>query len=122
MNREIICIACPRGCKLTVTSDLKVSGNLCKRGEVYGVKEVKSPTRIVTSTVVIKGGINSRLPVRTEDAIPKELIFQCMKEINNIRVKAPIKMNDIIIENFQHTGINIIASRDMDILNNDEKK
>ncbi len=116
MNREIICIACPRGCKLTVTSDLKVSGNLCKRGEVYGVKEVKSPTRIVTSTVVIKGGINSRLPVRTEDAIPKEFIFKCMEEINNIVVTAPIKMNDIIIENFENTGINIIASRDMKVL------
>ncbi len=113
MNKNIICIACPKGCKLTVTPDFKVSGNLCKRGEVYGVKEVKSPTRIVTSTVIIEGGINNRLPVRTEDAIPKELIFKCMEEINQMVVKAPIKMNDIIIENFENTGINIIASRDM---------
>ena len=56
MVKELICIVCPRGCHLTVDTELeKVTGNTCKRGEIYGLNEVKNPTRIVTSTVKIDG-------------------------------------------------------------------
>lgn len=48
------------GCPLVVTMDggevVSVTGNTCKRGEIYGRKEVTNPTRIVTSTVRVSGG------------------------------------------------------------------
>ena len=56
--RELTCISCPLGCPLKVETDengavLQVTGNTCKRGEVYGKKEVTAPERTVTSTVAV---------------------------------------------------------------------
>ena len=58
MKREMTCISCPVGCRLTVTVDgdkIFVEGNHCKRGVVYAENEVKNPSRTVTSTVSIEG-------------------------------------------------------------------
>ena len=46
--RELTCISCPLGCPLKVETDengavLQVTGNTCKRGEIYGKKEVTAP-------------------------------------------------------------------------------
>lgn len=117
--KEMVCIVCPLGCKLTVTEDnqstdgYKVEGNKCPRGEAYGIKELTNPTRVVTSTVKIKKGLLSRLPVKTDGAIPKHLITECMKELNSIEVETPVKVGDVIISNVLDTGIDIIASRSM---------
>ena len=59
-EKHLTCIGCPVGCQLTVTMNgrdvTEVSGNNCKRGAVYGAKEVTNPTRIVTTTVRVTGG------------------------------------------------------------------
>ena len=110
---EMICIACPVGCHISVTEDLIVSGHKCPRGEEYGVKELTNPTRIVTSTVKIHGADKNRIPVRTESDIPKDLIFKCMEVINKVVLEAPVTMGDIVIENLLDTGVNVITSRSM---------
>lgn len=117
MRSEIVCIVCPKGCKLFVEKhegNIEVSGNLCKRGVEYGINEVFNPTRVLTSTVKIDNAIYRRLPVVSSKAIPKSKIFTIMKELNKIQVKAPVKINDIIVENVLDTGVNIIASRTME--------
>ena len=38
-----------------------------------------------------------------------------MKELKKVKVDAPIHINDIIIENVLNTGVNIIATRSMEI-------
>ena len=58
---QLTCISCPLGCPLKVETDEKgavvqVTGNTCKRGEIYGRKEVTAPERTVTSTVKVEGG------------------------------------------------------------------
>ncbi|MBI9011331.1 MAG: DUF1667 domain-containing protein [Clostridiales bacterium] len=115
MNKkhEMICIACPVGCHLTVYDDLAVEGHKCPRGEEYGIKELTNPTRIVTSTVKIYGAHKSRIPVRTEFDIPKALIYKVMDVLNAVEVEAPIHMGDVIIENILDTGVDVIASRSM---------
>lgn len=108
--RELICIVCPKGCHLSVdTENSIVTGNTCKRGEVYGLNEVKNPTRIVTSTVRIKNG--AVIPCKTENPIPKAMIFDVMKEINSIQVELPVKVGEILIEDVLKTGVNIIATK-----------
>ena len=51
-ERKLTCIGCPMGCPLTVVMNgeevVSVTGNTCKRGDVYARKEVTNPTRIVT--------------------------------------------------------------------------
>ncbi|MDO4627623.1 MAG: DUF1667 domain-containing protein [Planctomycetia bacterium] len=108
---ELICIVCPRGCRLKVDENLNVTGNSCKRGETYGKNEVTNPTRVITSTVRVEGGKISRLPVKTASAIPKEKIEAVMEEIHKLRVSAPIVMNEILIPNLLETGIPLIATR-----------
>lgn len=117
MKRELVCITCPIGCRLTVTQigdEIKVVGNQCNRGIKYATEELTHPTRMIPTTVVIEESHLRRLPVRTEKPVPKDLIFKCMDEINRVKVKAPVKMGDVIIENILDTGVNIIATRSME--------
>ena len=114
MVKELICISCPKGCHLKVDVDNKtVTGNSCKRGEIYGLNEVTNPVRIVTSTVKVDGRELPVVPVKTNGAIPKPLNFECMKLINKAEVKAPIKMGDVIIKDVLGTGIDVVASRNI---------
>ncbi|MBP1889122.1 CxxC motif-containing protein [Clostridium moniliforme] len=115
MIKELICINCPMGCHLKVDVENKtVTGNTCKRGEVYGINEVTNPVRVVTSTVKVKGGELPVVPVKTNGAIPKHLNFECVDIINQTEVEAPIQMGDVIIENVLGTGIDVIASRNIE--------
>ncbi len=112
---KLICIVCPVGCHLEVDvdKDYKVTGNQCKRGEVYGKKELVNPTRTITSTIKIKNGFYDRIPVKTDTEIPKNMIFKIMKELNTIEVSAPIKVGTIVYENILDTGSNIVTTRSM---------
>ena len=115
MKKELICTVCPMGCHLEIDieKDYQVSGNKCKRGEVYGKKELLNPTRTITSTVKIKNGLYSRIPVKTEKEIPKNKIFDVMKELNSIVLQAPVSIGDIVLENVCNTNVNIITTRSM---------
>lgn len=114
MVKELICISCPMGCHLSVdTEKLTVTGNSCKRGEIYGINEVTNPVRVITTTVKIEGAHHAVLPVKTKTPIPKDLNFKCIEELNKITVKAPVKMGDVIVENILNTGVDVIATRDL---------
>ncbi|AGF54587.1 MULTISPECIES: DUF1667 domain-containing protein [Clostridium] len=114
MERELICISCPKGCHLKVDEEkLTVSGNSCPKGAEYGINEVTNPVRIVTSTVKVSGGEVPVVPVKTEKAIPKGLIMKCMEEINNITIKAPVMIGDIVVNNILETGVNVVATKNV---------
>ena len=80
-ERKLTCIGCPMGCPLTVVMNGKevvgVTGNTCKRGDVYARKEVTNPTRIVTSTVRVSGGSIDMVSVKTKEDIPKGKRCSC---------------------------------------------
>lgn len=116
-ERELTCIGCPLGCALTVTMDgnqvLKVEGQSCKRGEAYGRKECTHPTRIVTSTVAVKGGSMARVSVKTKTDISKDKIFSCMEVIRGIEVQAPVHIGDVILKNVAGTQTDLIATKNV---------
>lgn len=89
-ERKLTCIGCPMGCPLTVVMNGKevvsVTGNTCKRGDVYARKEVTDPTRIVTSTVRVSGGSIHMVSVKTKEDIPKDKIFECVRALKGIQV------------------------------------
>lgn len=113
MKKELVCIVCPRGCHLTIDENNNVTGNSCQRGVTYAINEITNPLRMLTSTVFIKSELIKRLPVITSKEISKNLIFDVMKEINKVRVEAPIKMHQVIIKNVLGTGADIIATREV---------
>lgn len=110
MTRKITCLVCPRGCLLTVDDNLNVSGNFCPRGIPYALQEIKEPKRTLTYLVKVKGQ-KEPLPVRTDVAVNKNLIFEIVSVLNELIVEAPIAFNEVIIENILDSGANIIASR-----------
>ena len=55
MSRVLTCLVCPRGCQLTVSDDLEVTGNFCARGIPYALQEIKEPKRTLTYLVKVKG-------------------------------------------------------------------
>ena len=115
-TREMICIGCPLGCNLTVKIDgenIEVNGNTCPNGERYAKDEITNPTRIVTSTIKVLDGSEVRVSCKTERAIPKDKIFACMDEIKKAKVKAPIKIGDVLIQGVAGTDINIIATKNV---------
>ena len=113
MERNLICIVCPRGCHLTIDENNNVTGNSCPRGVPYAINEVTCPKRILTSTVKIISKSLNRLPVITSAEIEKDKMFEIMREINKVEVKAPIKMHEIIIKNVLNTGVDIISTREI---------
>lgn len=116
--KEFICITCPRGCMLNVSEEngeVIVSGNFCKRGEVYGKQEMINPKRNISSTVKVNNGFLNFLPVKTSDTISKDLIFDVMNEINKVSVDAPISIGQVIIKNVLNTGVDIVATRNINL-------
>ena len=113
--KNLICIVCPIGWHLEVDtkSDYRVTGNTCPKGEVYGKEELIAPKRVVTSTIKIQGGLYNRIPVKTTEAIPKELTFECMELLNSLEVISPIKVGTKVLENIFNTGVDIVVTRDM---------
>jgi len=110
--KEIICIVCPNGCRMTVDDAGHVTGNTCVRGERYAVKESTHPTRVLTTTVRLEGATLVRLPVKTREDIPKEKLFCAMRALNGVTVKAPVRRGDVVLENVAGTGVDVIACRD----------
>lgn len=114
-RRELICIGCPLGCPLSVTIEkdevIKVEGNTCKKGDTYARKEITAPTRIVTSTVRVCNGTSPMVSVKTESDIPKKKIMDCMQELKDIMIKAPVEIGDVILSNVAETGINVVATK-----------
>ncbi|RGV96163.1 DUF1667 domain-containing protein [Ruminococcus sp. AF14-10] len=114
-KRELICIGCPMGCPLTVemngTEVVSVTGNTCPRGDAYARKEVTNPTRIVTSTVKVEDGKVDMVSVKTKEDIPKGKIFECVKALKGITVKAPVHIGDVILKDVAGTDVDIIATK-----------
>lgn len=115
--KKMTCINCPVGCSLKVELDgenvICVSGNTCRRGEIYARKEVTNPTRIVTSTVKVVNGTSGTVSVKTKEDIPKEKIFACVQALRGIEVQAPVHIGDVILENVAGTGVDIVATRNV---------
>lgn len=118
------CTTCPTECLLTVEVERdadggvvevrSVTGNSCPRGDTFAHQEPTCPMRVLTTTVAVSGGDEALLPVRTAEAIPLALHAQAVDLIRGLVVKAPIRMGDVVLEDLLHTGIDLIASMDIE--------
>lgn len=116
-KRNLTCINCPLGCSIEVTRDggkYIITGNSCKRGADYALSEITNPKRIVTTSVFVDGGAHPTVSVKTSSEIPKGLMFDCVRELAKVRVKAPVKIGQIIFHNVLNTGADIVATRNVE--------
>lgn len=122
MAREMMCITCPIGCRLTVEVDasgsIRVTGNGCARGVVYAEAEMRSPKRVVTFSV--RAAASSRaagstmVPCKTKEAFPKERIPELIEELRKLRAELPIKTGDPLLRDALGTGIDVVATMSVD--------
>jgi len=116
VEKKLVCIVCPVGCRLTVSGtagDLSVSGEGCKKGIAYAHEEMTNPVRMVCTTVRITGGLHSVIPVKTDKAIPDKYKLEVVKAVKGITLASPVRIGDIIIPDLFGTGVNLVAERDM---------
>ena len=117
MQKNIICVACPMGCGITVELNdnnevISVTGNTCPRGDKYARQECTHPERMLTSTVKVEGGRLPVVPVKSASPIPKEMLFDAMKEVNKVTLKAPVTFGDVAVKNILGTGIDIVVTNE----------
>lgn len=116
-KRELICIGCPMGCPLTVELEngevLSVKGNTCPRGAAYGRKEVTNPTRIVTSSVRVRGGEIAVVSCKTASDIPKGKIFDVVRALKAVEATAPVAIGQVLAKDIAGTGVDIIATKNV---------
>lgn len=111
--KELVCIVCPRGCHLTIDTSGEtpvVSGNSCKRGEAFALSELTEPKRTICTTVKTAFPQVPVLPVRVSADIPKDKIFDVMREINQVTVTEKIGRSDVVIPNVLDLGVDVIAT------------
>ena len=109
MQKNIICVACPMGCGVTV--EIADNGDILSvTGNTYARTEITNPVRSLATTVKVEGGIYNVVPCKSAGALPKDKIMECMEVINAAQAEAPVKLGDILIENILGTGINIVAT------------
>lgn len=115
---KIICISCPKGCNVTVCHEngaiSEIRGATCKAGQEYARNEFTAPVRVLTSTVSVEGGELPLLPVKTKTPIPKGKMFECMQRICGMKIKAPVKVGQVLCEDICGCGSDLIATRDLD--------
>ena len=119
--RNLTCIVCPIGCSLDVEENsssqehLSITGNRCPRGAVYAKEEIRAPKRVVTATCRIEGGAAGRVPVKTVLPCPREKIPALLEDIYKTKVTLPVKVGDIIIAGWKDEGIDVVATRTLNL-------
>jgi len=129
--RELTCIVCPIGCPLSVEEGpvagdglpaLTITGNRCKRGNVYAQEEIRAPKRVVTATCAINPGAAEtashlsltaprRLPVKSSVPCPKEKINELLEDIYRLKVSLPVMTGQKLISDWNGSGIDVVAVR-----------
>lgn len=120
--KTLTCIVCPAGCSLVADDsggarNIIVSGNRCPRGAEYAREEVLAPKRVVTATCSIADdsgmgtGAVRRLPVRTSAPCPREKIPDLLDAVYKIKASLPVTAGDILIKNWNGSGIDVTATR-----------
>jgi CxxC motif-containing protein len=112
-KKELVCIACPLGCRLVVSTDASaettVTGNRCARGEAYGKEEVLAPKRILTAVVPTDSARFPCAPVRTDHPIRREKAGALLADLYRRTVTLPVREGQVLIEDFD--GARVLFTR-----------
>lgn len=112
MKKELVCINCPMGCRMTVCDDggeIAVEGNTCIRGKSYAVDELRDPKRTVTALVRVNGRAEP-LPVKTKSPVSKKLIGEIAELLRTTAVDAPVRIGDTVVPDICGTGVAVVAT------------
>lgn len=108
---NLTCIVCPNGCELEVDeSSREISGNKCLRGKQFAIDELTNPKRTICSSVKTIFEDTPVVSVRVNKDIPKDKIFDVMKEINKVVVNKRLGIGDVVIANVLGLSVDVIIT------------
>ena len=117
-RKELTCIVCPNGCPLEIDFEekpaiqvIQIEGHTCDKGPKWAEQELTRPMRTIAGNIQVENGDFPLVSVRTDAPIPKNSIFQVMKEIQSTTVKAPVSIGETLIKNPAGTDCSIVATR-----------
>ena len=119
MLKTFTCIVCPNGCEIEAELDaagkkvLSVKGNRCARGETYVRQEITAPQRTIASSVLLENGTLPLASVRLTNPIPKDRIFDVMREIRAAHCAAPVRIGQVVIPNVLGLGSDVIITKNI---------
>lgn len=117
MEKELVCIQCPLGCRLTVYIDngqvKRIEGNQCRKGHDYASQEAVEPKRTITS--LMRASNRSKpFSARTTADVPKDRLWECVARIRSARPAAPISAGQVLIKNLCGTNVDVVATQKLD--------
>ena len=114
---EFICVTCPVGCSITATVEngelIATEGQGCKRGTAFVREELTDPRRMLTTTVRVKGGMLPLVPVHSLAPLPKGMLMSVAARLRDVIVHAPVAPHQIVLDDVEGTGVDIVTSRAM---------
>jgi CxxC motif-containing protein len=118
IERDLICIGCPKGCHVTIVVDdrgsiVSITGYECKAGKEYAEGEYKNPVRVLTGTILTDGSRRRTLPFKTNKPIQKERLMNAMRFFTDLRVRPPTKFGQTIISDILGTGADVICTDEL---------
>ena len=117
-SREFICVTCPVGCTIQAKVEdgklLSIEGNTCSRGIDFVEEELTAPKRMLTTTVQVRGGTLPLVPVRTVEAIPKNLLLEVARVLRDTVVDAPVEAHQVVLADALGCGVDVVTSRSME--------
>ena len=118
MKRTFTCIVCPNGCQIEAeyegTNVLSVTGNLCPKGKTYVTQELVDPRRTIASSVRVLGGELPLASVRLNRPVPRDRIFDVMKEISRVTLTAPVRIGDVVVPDVLGLGSDVIVTKNVE--------
>jgi len=119
-EKEFTCVVCPNGCSITVKYNegdpphiIDVTGYSCPRGKKWVMQEMENPLRTFSSSVLVENGNFLEASVRLTKPIPLTKVFDVMAEIRKIKLKAPLKIGDVILKDPAGTATDVIVTRNI---------
>ncbi|WMJ83341.1 DUF1667 domain-containing protein [Oscillospiraceae bacterium LTW-04] len=116
MLKEITCIGCPIGCRISAVLEngeiQSISGYSCNVGKKYAQEELTAPKRMVTALMTVRGSRHP-LPVKTSQPIDKSKIFDCLNEIAGHTVSLPVHIGDVVLPGVCGSNVNIVATKEL---------
>ena len=112
--KELTCIVCPRGCRLQVDDEMNVTGNFCPRGKAYATSELTNPVRTISTSIRVSNRPHTLVSVKTTNPVPKDKIFDVMKEIDKLSVSAPVRIGQVVKTRVLGLESDIVITKNID--------
>ena len=52
--------------------------------------------------------------VKTKEDVPKDKVFDCVRALKGVTVKAPVHIGDVIVPDAAGTGVDIVATKNVE--------